>query len=98
MGKYRLIGGGTRRSFISLEDKVKAIAEIYIRNVPPREAIAPLYEKASRELPKNTSIIVANWRKTIQDKLDAEDTQVVQLCKENGVIEEADAARKRRGR
>ncbi len=96
MAKYRLIGGGARRSFVSLEDKVKAIADIYAKGKPPKEVLGPLYERADRDLPKNTSIILANWRKSIQDKLDAEDSFTINLCKTYGVIEEGEPVRRGR--
>ncbi len=99
MPKFRLIGGGARRSFVSAEDKVKAIAEIYAKGKPPKEVLSPLYERADRDLPKNTSIILANWRKSIQDKLDAADGYTIELCKNYGVIEEGEPVRRtRRGR
>ncbi len=97
MPKFRLIGGGGRRTFVSLEDKVKAIADIYLRQKPTKDVLAPLYEKADRELPKNTSIILANWRKSIQDKLDAQDEYTIGLCKQYSVIEEGEPVRRRRG-
>ncbi len=99
MPKYRLIGGGVRRTFVSLEDKVKAISEIYVKGKPPKEVLGPLYTRADRELPKNTSIVLSNWRKSVQDKLDAEDEFTISLCKQFGVVEEGEApTRKRRGK
>jgi hypothetical protein len=99
MAHWRLIGGGQRRSFVSLEDKIKAIAEIYVKGKSPKEVLAPLYERAEREVPKNTSIVLTNWRKSIQDKLDADDQFTVDLCKTNGIIEEGEAPPpRRRGR
>ncbi len=87
MARFRLIGGGVRRSFVSLEDKVKAIGAIYMKGQPAREVLTPFYERVERELPKNTSIVLANWRKSIQDKLNAEDQFTINLCKTYGVIE-----------
>jgi hypothetical protein len=98
MPKYRLIGGGARRSFVSLEDKVKSIAEIYLKSKAAKDVLKPLYERADRDLPKNTSIILANWRKSIQDKLDNEDTYTIELCKQYGVIEEGEPVRRGRPR
>jgi hypothetical protein len=99
MAKYRLIGGGGRRSFVTLENKVRAIAEIYLRGKAPRDVLRPLYESANRDLPRNTSIVLASWRKTIQDRLDAQDDLAISLCKQHGVIEEGEPARRgRRGR
>ena len=90
MPKYRLIGGGARRSFVSLEDKVKAIAEIYLKSKAAKDVLKPLYAQADKDLPKNTSVILANWRKSIQDKLDHEDTYTIELCKQYGVLEEGE--------
>lgn len=91
MAKWRLIGGGARRTFVSLEDKVKAIADIYVKSKPVKDVLAPLYERADKELPKNTSIVMANWRKSVQLKLDAEDKFTIDLCKTYQVIEEGEA-------
>jgi hypothetical protein len=88
MPKYRLIGGGGRRSFVSLENKIKAIADIYAKGRPAKEVLGPYYSAAEKEVPKNTSIVLSNWRKTIQDKLDQEDEFVIGLCKTYGIIEE----------
>ena len=98
MPKYRLIGGGARRTFVSLEDKIKAIADIYVKGRPAKDVLKPLYENADRDLPKNTSIILANWRKSIQDKLDASDSYTIELCKNYGVIEEGEPVRRGRPR
>ena len=54
MPKYRLIGG-TRRSFVSMEEKVKAIADIYVKHTPAKDVLVPLYKRADRDLPKNLS-------------------------------------------
>jgi hypothetical protein len=94
MAKWRLIGGGARRTFVGMEDKVKAIAEIYVKGRPPKDVLGPLYERAERELPKNTSIVMANWRKSIQDKLDKDDQFTINLCKTYGVIEEGEPDRR----
>ncbi len=39
--------------------------------------LRPLYERADRDLPKNVSVVLAGWRKSIQDKLDAEDAATI---------------------
>jgi len=91
MGKWRLVGGGGRRTFVGFEDKVKAIADIYVKGKPPKEVLGPLYSNADRELPKNTSIVLANWRKSIQDKLDANDEFAINLCQTYKIIEEGEA-------
>jgi hypothetical protein len=88
MARLRLIGGGARRTFVSLEDKIKAISSIYVRSVPTKEVLGPLYVRAGKDLPKNTSIVLANWRKAIQDKLDADDEYTISLCKQFGVVVE----------
>ena len=88
MGRYRLIGGDSRRPFISWEEKVKAIQAVYCKGIPPRDVLGPIYKKLGRALPKNISIVIANWRKAIQEKLDCEDRQIVDICKQHGVIEE----------
>lgn len=96
MPKYRLIGG--RRSFVTLEEKVKAIAEIYVKRTPAKDVLRPLYERADRDLPKNLSIVLTGWRKSVQDKLDAEDAHTIALCTKHSVVEEGEPARRRRSR
>ena len=61
-------------------------------------SLAPLYERADRDLPKNLSIIITGWRKAIQGKLDAEDAHTIALCKQHGVVEEGEPVRRRRSR
>lgn len=92
MGEWELIGGGQRRSFVSLEDKVKAIAEIYVRGRPVKDVLEPIYQKAEKEMPENISVIISNWRKSIQTKLDEKDEFTVNLCKAHGVIRQKSAA------
>ena len=98
MPRYRLIGGGGRRSFVSFENKIKAIADIYVKGKAAKDVLRPLYEGADKDLPKNTSIVLANWRKSIQDKLDAGDDFTIDLCKTYGVIEEGEPVKRGRPR
>ena len=93
-----MIGGGARRSFVSIEDKVKSVAEINLKSKAAKDVLKPLYAQADRDLPKNTSIILANWRKSIQDKLDAGDSFTIDLCKTYGVIEEGEPVKRGRPR
>jgi hypothetical protein len=85
--KYRLVCGSNRQSFVSFDDKVRSIADIYIHNKGVKDVLTTLY--GTRKLPKNLSTILTNWRKSIQSKLDSGDTYTVELCKRYGVIEES---------
>jgi hypothetical protein len=56
MPRYRLISGRRGRAFVSMEDKIKAIAEIFLKERPKEQVLRPIYRKAGRELPENTSV------------------------------------------
>jgi hypothetical protein len=88
--KYRLIGGNksAMRSFVSQEEKVRILADVYIKGVPPKEVLASVYANQGKKLPKNTSIVLSGWRKQIQARLDEGDTFVVELAKKYGMVEE----------
>jgi hypothetical protein len=96
MGKWRLIGSGTRRPIILIEDKVKAIADIYRCGQDPAAVLKAIYEKVERKLPKNPTLVVANWRKYVQDRLDEDDPAMIDLCKQHGVIEEGEPRGRRK--
>ena len=81
-----------------MEEKVKALADIYVKHTPAKDVLAPLYKRADRDLPKNLSIVMTGWRKAVQDKLDAEDSHVIALCQKHSVIEEGEPTRRRRSR
>jgi hypothetical protein len=83
---------------VTLEEKVKSIAEIYVKRTPAKDVLRPFYERADRDLPKNLSIVLTGWRKSVQDKLDAEDAPTIALCNKHGVIEEGEPTRRRRSR
>jgi hypothetical protein len=54
--------------------------------------------RADRDLPKNLSSVLTDWRKGVQDTLDAEDAHTIALCNKHGVIEEDEPGRRRRPR
>ena len=85
---YRLISGRRGRAFVSLEDKIKAIHEIFVKERSKESVLGPIYKKAGKELPENTSVVVQNWKKSIQDRLDKDDPYTIRLCKEHQIIEE----------
>lgn len=94
---YRLIRS-MGRSFVSLQDKVSALAEITLNHTPAKEVITPLYEKAGRKLPKTPTMIVSNWRKAIDKLLEAGDESVIALCQEAGIIEDSNGSGKKPGK
>ncbi|MBI4585161.1 MAG: hypothetical protein HY717_14205 [Planctomycetes bacterium] len=104
MPKYRIISGRRGRAFVNLEDKIRAIGEIFVKEKPKDEVLRPIYRKAGRTLPDNTSVVIQNWKKSIQDKLDRNDPNTIRLCKQHQIIEELPgegnkgAARQKRGR
>jgi hypothetical protein len=81
-----------------MEEKVKSIAEIHVKRTPAKDVLRPLYERADRDLPKNLSIVLTGWRKSVQNKPDVEDAPTIALCHKHGVIEEGEPARRRRSR
>lgn len=88
MARYRLISGSRGRAFVSIEDKVCAIAEIFLKHRPRGDVLRPIYEKAGRPLPDNTSVVIHNWKRSIQDKLDRNDQYTIDLCKRYNIVEE----------
>lgn len=72
------------------------IAEIYGKHRPAKDVLRPLYARAGREAPKNVAVVLTSWRKAVQARLDDDDAAVIALCKQHGVIEEAEPPRLRR--
>jgi hypothetical protein len=91
MPKFKIIGGRRGRAFLSLEQKIKALGDILVKQRPRDEILKEVYSKAGRELPENTSVVVQNWKKAVQDRLDRNDPYTIRLCQENQIIEEASA-------
>ncbi len=104
MPKYRIISGRRGRAFVTLEDKIRAIGDIFVKEKSKEEVLRPIYQKAGRVLPDNTSVVIQNWKKSIQDKLDRNDQNTIRLCRQHQIIEELPrgsnerALRKKRGR
>jgi hypothetical protein len=59
---------------------VKASEEIYVKRTPAKDVLRLLYERADRDLPKNLSIVLTGWRKSVQDKLGSEDAPTIALA------------------
>ena len=87
MARYRLISGSRGRAF-SIEDMIHAIAEIFLKRRPREGVLRPIYERAGRPLPDNTSVVIHNWKRSIQDKLDRNDQYTIDLCKKYHIVEE----------
>ena len=99
MRKFRLISGRRGRAFVPIEEKIRAVSEIFVKERPRDAVLRPIYERAGRPLPENTSVVLQNWKRTIQDKLDRNDQYTIDLCQKYQIVEEVpDDSAMREGR
>jgi hypothetical protein len=88
MRKFRLISVRRGRAFVPIEEKIRAVAEIFVKERARDEVLGPIYERAGRPLPENTSVVLQNWKRAIQDKLDRNDQYTIDLCQKFQIVEE----------
>ena len=77
------------RSFLTVHDRAKALARI-VKGEPCKEVVEEVYSEAGREIPKSDSMVVSNWKKSVQAAISKGNNGVLELCKTLGIIEEGD--------
>lgn len=80
------IKSGRGRTYFSDEEKIEVLAAIE-EGTPAREAASKLYASKGKEVPKNVTMSISNWRKSLQRMVDDGDEELLKLCEEAGIAE-----------
>lgn len=75
------------RSLIPMAEKVEAVASREKDGRPIKEVVDAAYTKAGYKPPLKSAIAYANFRKAIQNAIDAGDEKVIGLCKEFDLLQ-----------
>ena len=75
------------RTLLSLEEKVKILADIMRHKVSAKEAVEAAYTKVNRPRPKFVSMTITAWRHSIDKALANDDPATISMCQKHGILE-----------
>lgn len=95
MAKYRIksFGRGSR-GVASVEQVIEAIAQRRDGKTLT-ECMAPIYEKAGKDIPEKLSAVFGAWKSRINKLLDSDNEQVIKLCQDAEIVEPWDGVKRK---